>query len=301
MSSLPTVPSSSSRDANAFSETSELSLEDQAVLAQAMRELERTSLAIRLSAIIGRQVSAIGSIIPANISEIANKAAEAAIRSVLNFSFRSLAKTPLRDRRGMHKSLAVLAGAAGGAFGFSGLTVELPFSTTIMLRSIADIARGEGEDLSDPKTALACLAVFALGGRADADKNIRFPEIDVADYNFEEGAALETGYFAVRALLAKSVTEAASYLSGRGVVNEVAPALVRLVAQIGSHFGVVVSQKLVAQSVPLIGAAGGAAINYAFADHFQTIARGHFTVLRLERRYGARIIRAEYERIRRGG
>jgi hypothetical protein len=301
MSSLPTVPSSSSRDANAFSETSELSLEDQAVLAQAMRELERTSLAIRLSAIIGRQVSAIGSIIPANISEIANKAAEAAIRSVLNFSFRSLAKTPLRDRRGMHKSLAVLAGAAGGAFGFSGLTVELPFSTTIMLRSIADIARGEGEDLSDPKTALACLEVFALGGRADADKNIRFPEIDVADYNFEEGAALETGYFAVRALLAKSVTEAASYLSGRGVVNEVAPALVRLVAQIGNYFGVVVSQKLVAQSVPLIGAAGGAAINYAFADHFQTIARGHFTVLRLERRYGARIIRAEYERIRRGG
>ena len=145
MSSLPTVPSSSSRDANAFSETSELWLEDQAVQAQAMRELERTSLAIRLSAIIGRQVSAIGSIIPANISEIANKAAEAAIRSVLNFSFRSLAKTPLRDRRGMHKSLAVLAGAAGGAFGFSGLTVELPFSTTIMLRSIADIARGEGE------------------------------------------------------------------------------------------------------------------------------------------------------------
>ena len=157
MSSLPTVPSSSSRDANAFSETSELSLEDQAVLAQAMRELERTSLAIRLSAIIGRQVSAIGSIIPANISEIANKAAEAAIRSVLNFSFRSLAKTPLRDRRGMHKSLAVLAGAAGGAFGFSGLTVELPFSTTIMLRSIADIARGEGEDLSRSKNR-ACLS-----------------------------------------------------------------------------------------------------------------------------------------------
>jgi hypothetical protein len=99
----------------------------------------------------------------------------------------------------MHKSLAVLAGAAGGAFGISSLPVELPLSTTIMLRSIADIARSEGEDLSDPKTA----QVFALGGRADADKQIRFPEIDVADYNFEEGAALETGYFAVRAILAK--------------------------------------------------------------------------------------------------
>jgi hypothetical protein len=74
MNSLPTVPLSSSRDANAPSETSQLSFEDQAVLARAMRELERTSLAIRLSTIIGRQVSAIGSIIPANISEIANKA-----------------------------------------------------------------------------------------------------------------------------------------------------------------------------------------------------------------------------------
>jgi EcsC protein family len=161
----------------------------------------------------------------------------------------------------MHKSLAVVAGAAGGAFGISSLPVELPFSTTIMLRSIADIARSEGEDLSDPKTALTCLEVFALGGRADADKQIRFPEIDVADYNFEEGAALETGYFAVRAILAKSVTEAASYLSGRGVVNEVAPALIRWIGQIGTHFGVVVSQKLIAQSVPLIGAAGGAALS----------------------------------------
>ena len=201
MSSLPTVPLSSSRDANAPSETSELSFEDQAVLARAMRELERTSLAIRLSAIIGRQVSAIGSIIPANISEIANKTAETAIRSGLNFSFRSLAGKPLQDRRRMHKSLAVLAG------------------------------------------------------------------------------------------------EAASYLSGRGVVNEFAPALVRLVAQIGNYFGVVVSQKLVAQSVPLIGAAGGAAINYAFADHFQTMARGHFTILRLERQYGVGVVRAEYERL----
>ena len=297
MNSLPTVPSASSRDGNAPSETSELSFEDQAALARAMRELERTNLAIRLSAIIGRQVSAVGSIIPANISEIANKAAETAIRSGLNFSFRSLAGKPLRDRRRMHKSLAVLAGAAGGAFGFPSLPVELPFSTTIMLRSIADIARGEGEDLSDPKTALACLEVFALGGRADGDKHIRFLEIDVADYNFAEGAALETGYFAVRAILAKSVTEAASYLSGRGVINEFAPALVRLVAQIGTHFGVVVSQKLVAQSVPLIGAAGGAAINYVFADHFQTMARGHFTILRLERQYGVGVVRAEYERL----
>jgi hypothetical protein len=279
---------------------SRLLIDDQMALERALRELERTSLAIRLSAILGRQAGAFGSILPGNIAGIANRAAEAALRRGLDFALQSLAGKPLRDRRRMHKSIAVLAGAAGGAFGIASLPIELSFSTTIMLRSIADIGRSEGQDLSDPRTALACLEVFALGGRAGS--NQAFPVSDKEDQDSisKDGAILETGYFAVRAILAKSVTEAASYLAGRGAVREVAPALVRLVAQIGSHFGAAVSQKLIAQSVPLLGAAGGAAINYAFADHFQTIARGHFTVLRLERRYGARMIRTEYERIRNG-
>ena len=42
--------------------------------------------------------------------------------------------------------LSAASGAAGGAFGLASLPVELPVSTTIMLRSIADIARAEGED-----------------------------------------------------------------------------------------------------------------------------------------------------------
>ncbi|MGH6837404.1 MAG: EcsC family protein [Methylocella sp.] len=281
--------------------TDQLSNDDREALERAMRELERTSLAIRLSAIVGRQAGALASIVPANIAQFASRAAETAIRSGLNFALRSLAGKPLRDRRRMHKSIAVLAGAAGGAFGISSLPLELPFSTTIMLRSIADIARAEGHDLADPKTALACLEVFAFSGGDGSPQDIRFPDSDNPNSHFGDGAALETGYFAIRAILAKSVTEAASYLAGRAALSEGAPALVRLIAQIGARFGVVVSQKLVAQSVPLIGAAGGAAINYAFADHFQTLARGHFTVLRLERRYGARIIHAEYERMRRGG
>jgi hypothetical protein len=278
---------------------SRLSIDDQMALERAMRELERTSLAIRLSAILGRQAGVIGSILPGNIAAIANKAAEAAVRGGLDFALQSLAGKPLRDRQRMHKSIAVLAGAASGAFGIASLPIELPFSTTIMLRSIADIGRSEGQDLSDPRTALACLEVFAIGGRAGSSQAFQVSDEEDQDSISKDGAILETGYFAVRAILAKSVTEAASYLAGRGAVREVAPALVRLVAQIGSHFGAAVSQKLLAQSVPLLGAAGGAAVNYAFADHFQTIARGHFTVLRLERRYGARIVRAEYERIRR--
>jgi len=42
---------------------------------------------------------------------------------------------------------------------------------------------------------------------------------------------------------------------------------------------------------------GGAAVNYAFIAHFQAVARGHFTVRRLERFYGREKIRAEYDLI----
>jgi len=38
-------------------------------------------------------------------------------------------------------------------------------------------------------------------------------------------------------------------------------------------------------------------VNYAFIEHFQDVARGHFTVRRLERIYGKRLVRMEYERL----
>jgi EcsC protein family len=64
-----------------------------------------------------------------------------------------------------------------------------------------------------------------------------------------------------------------------------------------SRFGVVVTQKLAVQAVPFIGAVGGAAVNYAFIDHFQEVARAHFIVRGLERRYGKDTVRAAYDRL----
>ena len=112
-----------------------------------------------------------------------------------------------------------------------------------------------------------------------------------------EAEAAESGYFAVRGLLAKSVAEAARFIAERGGVAEGAPALARLIAQIASRFGVVVTQKLGAQAVPVIGALGGAAVNYAFINHFQEVARAHFVVRKLEQRYGNDTVRAAYERL----
>src|SRR5204863_7159227 len=108
------------------------------------------------------------------------------------------------------RKLAVAAtGAGGGAFGLLGLPVELPLSTTIMLRSIADVARSEGERLRTPGAKLACLEVFALGGRSKSDD------------------ASECAYLLIRGTLAKSVPEAAGHLTQGGSGSGGAPALVR--------------------------------------------------------------------------
>jgi len=59
----------------------------------------------------------------------------------------------------------------------------------------------------------------------------------------------------------------------------------------------VVTQKVAAQALPVVGALGGAAVDYAFIEHFEDVARGHFTVHRLERLYGKDNIRIEYDQI----
>ena len=55
---------------------------------------------------------------------------------------------------------------------------------------------------------------------------------------------------------------------------------------------------VVAQATPVIGLIAGAAVNAVFAEHFQTLARGHFIVRRLEREHGPSLVAFEYQRLR---
>lgn len=257
----------------------ELGEEDLLALARAVKALEHTNLATRLATTMGRQLGSVSRFLPPGVSGLINKAAENAIKSALDVAVTSLAQKRHGDRRRFHKALAVASGAAGGVFGLYSLPIELPVSTIVILRSIADIARNEGENIEDPDVALACLQVFALGAHEK-------------DSNF-----IDSGYYATRGLLAKTVSEASRHMLYYGVGEEAAPVLVRLVSQIASRFGIVVSEKLAVQAMPIVGAAGGAAVNYAFIDHFQSLAFGHFTVRRLERQYGGDVIRAEFDRL----
>jgi len=256
-----------------------LTAADAVALEAAVDALERVSFAGRLTALVGRQVDFAGRAMPPGLRQTASTAAHLALQAALRFALGSLRGGPPRQGLKLHRQMAFVSGALGGAVGLAALPWELPLSTTIMLRAIADIARDEGEDLSHPEAAAACLEVFAFGGHA------------------EDGNILEGGYLALRGLFAKSVSDAAHFAVASGAAAEGAPAMARLVSMIASRFGFAVSQKAAAQAAPVIGAVSGAAINLAFTEHFQTLARGHFTVRRLERAYGVPLVRCEYARI----
>jgi hypothetical protein len=265
---------------DALLRTEQMTDADVQALRSAMYALEHPGLAARLSNIAGKPLELMRQALPAGASEAIAAASTKALSAALRVALYTIRNEPQTGSRLLHKAMAATSGAVGGSFGVMALPLELPISTIIMLRSIVDIARSEGEDIAQPETALSCLQVFALGGGARADD------------------ASESAYYAVRAVLAKSVGEASRFIAERGLVAEGAPVLVKFISQIASRFGVIVTQKLAAQAVPVIGALGGAAVNYAFIDHFQEVARAHFTIRRLERNYGKETIRLEYERIR---
>jgi hypothetical protein len=252
-----------------------------AELREAKKILEHHGIADRLTELIGAPVTASLKMLP----DVAEKAVYAAIEKsltvALEVALRTLGNDSVKSgkpRLLTHKLLAGLSGAAGGAFGGATVAAELPVSTVLILRSVADIARSEGEDLSSVDGRLACLEVFAL----DPGK----------DETFEDDT--EIGYFAVRAAMAKQIREASQYVIKNGMSNTTAPPLVKLVAKIGERFGVVVSEKLAAQAIPVIGAVGGALINSYFIDHYQDLARAHFTIRRLERTHGESVVREAY-------
>lgn len=249
-------------------------------LARAKALLENPGLAARLSDVLGTPIEKGMRRLPANWQDKVQAATRTALQKALGVALKTMDAQPREaPANRLHKAMVAASGAGGGAFGLAALAIELPVSTTLMLRSIADIARSKGEDLSSIESRLACLEVFALGGRSPGDD------------------ASESGYFLVRAALAKAVSEAAEYVAERGLARESAPALVRLISVISARFGVVVSEKAAAIAVPVLGAAGGAAINVLFMDHFQKMAEGHFTVRKLERRHGAAAVEAAYRRL----
>jgi hypothetical protein len=257
-----------------------LSYEDYASLKQAHARLETPSFAVRLSNVIGTPIEMGLKLMPRTWYRGLHRSAEKALWKALN-----VAASGLEYKQGpacdfSYKLAGLIGGAVGGFFGGPALLLELPLTTLVMLRAIADIARSEGENLDHLETRMACLEVFALGGRSSED--------DAADL----------GYYGLRLALEAPISGASRYIAQNGLVSRAgSPLLVDFIATVSRRFGVTLSEKAAAEIVPVIGAVGGAFVNSVFIQHFQDMARGHFTIRRLERKYGSLLVRSQYTKL----
>lgn len=221
-----------------------LSDDDVSALRRAKHELESPALAMKLASIVGAPLEKLLSRMPAFANEKVTDATELALRKCLSIALRTLGRqagaspliVPDKPSNLLHKFAVATTGAAGGAFGLFALPVELPVTTTLMFRSICDIARSEGEDLTSIDTQLQCLTVLGMGGTSKAQ--------DDADF----------GYFIMRGALAQAVSKASSEIATKGFTAHGSAALLRLLNTIAARFSVQVSEQIAAKSIPAIGA-----------------------------------------------
>ncbi len=258
---------------------------------EAVDFLENPSLLMKIAAVVGKPAEFLLKGAPTEVT----KYTENALRTCMDWAAGTVANTD--GKQGFDAALdaswwsafyakfaAGVAGAGGGFFGLPGLAVELPLTTGIMLRSIASIGAEFGADLSDPVVRLQCLAIFSYGGPSAGDD------------------AMESSFFTMKAAMAKLIKDAAKFVAGKApaaiaaaMADGAAGVLAKLIAQIAAKFEIAVTEKFVAQSLPVIGAVSGAAINASFAGYFNSVARYQFGIWKLEQRLGEEAVESLYK------
>lgn len=259
----------------------------------AFKLLNQKTITEKLTSFVGQPIDYLLSKIPPEEVKEVHELVKLALNKAADLAFLSLDNDPGREASTiLNKFFGALSGAVGGALGMMALPVELPISVTLMLRSIADIARSEGFDLEDESTKFSCVEVFALGGPSDKDD------------------AVDTAYYATRSftsevvqVLSKELAEIAAKQTSTDAVRGITATqggiwLAVLIEKIAARFGVVITEKIAAQIVPAVGAFTGGALNTMFTDYYQDMARGHFIVKRLENKYSFDAVKIEYDKIK---
>ncbi|MGV6847683.1 MAG: EcsC family protein [Marinibacterium sp.] len=199
--------------------------------------------AVRLLNLAGAQAESLIDRLPVAVRSALTGATEQALIGAMRAATSSRRVVP--DQAPWVKTaLATGLGAAGGAGGMPTALAELPVTTTLLLRSIQDVARQQGFDPLADNVTFDCIRVLSAAGPLTHD----------------DGADL--GFFGVRLTLSGGALQK--------MVSAVAP---RLAQSLG--------QKLAVQSVPVLGALAGATTNYVYAGYYQNIAQVHFGLRRL--------------------
>lgn len=214
-----------------------------AIDALVVRHRSADSLGMQVVTMIGGRVENLLDRLPRD----ARNGLEAATRRALEIAFDAAARSRGRvpdTSQWLNNVITMATGAVGGAGGLPSSIAELPVTTTVLLRAIQGIAAEYGFDPADEDIRLECLHVFASSGPLERD--------DGTDVAFLAARVSLTG------------------ASVRKMISRLAPKM-----------ATILGQKLAAQTVPILGAVAGAAVNYAFTSYYQQMAHVHFGLMRL--------------------
>ena len=211
--------------------------------ALARRHAAAGSVGIQVLNVIGGQAEGLLDRLPAGLRDRLGDGTEQALKLAMEAAQRSRGVVP-EQPAWLTRLVTTAMGAAGGFGGVPSAMAELPVTVTVLLRAIQDVAIEHGFDPAEPGVMFDCVQVFAAAGPLDHD--------DGSDIAF---------------------------LSTRFAVT--GATLQTLIARVAPRLAVVLGQKLSAQAVPVLGAAAGAAINYAYTSYYQQMAHVHFGLRRL--------------------
>ncbi len=264
-------------------------------VAEAAQFLDSPSLMLKLSNLLGKPIELMQRQLPEKAQAYLTKTVEKSLHTALRvavFTIGSEAKARTSWGAIVHQSKVsgwahtagvAATGAVGGFFGLAALPLELPVSTTVIMRGISSAASEWGFDIKDASVQLQCIYVFTLG-------------------TAEPGSIEKSPYLTSRLAFSKVIREAAAYV-GQYSARELFAALekgaasvfTRFIAQVAARFEIAVTEKLLASAIPIAGAVGGAAINAAFCDYYVSAARFHFGLIHLEKLHGAAAVQKAFQ------
>lgn len=219
--------------------------DDAKALRMAVALLEAPSVTMRVASMVGTPVEWALRRLPGATAERVQKAIRIALEKAVSGALKTMdGKAAGEARPKTHTALVAASGALGGFFGLKGTLVELPVTTTIIMRSVADIARSEGFTVTDPMIQADCVQVFALGGRSSEDD-----AADSAYYAARVGLseiARETGRILTESA-ARHAAQHSAQAAAQGIQLTPAQAaawLAQIIEAVAQRFGVKVTEKL---------------------------------------------------------
>lgn len=216
--------------------------------ALAARYRSANGVGMQVLGLLGSQAEGVLKRLPKGVTDQMDNVTRAALETAFDVAARS--RDALPDQKDWLNTVVTMGtGAVGGFGGLPSAVAELPVTTTVILRAVQGIAVEHGFNPAEEATRMDCVQVFAAAGPLAEDDGI------------------DTSFLSMRLGLTGATVQS--------LLTRVAPRL-----------ATVLGQKLAAQTVPVLGAVVGAAINYAFTSYYQDMARIHFGMQKLSDELG---------------